>query len=130
MSASAVDVVAAWHEAVNAADVERLLALSSEEVEVGGPRGSGRGAAVLREWVARARIHLEPRRVFWRGETVVVQEAARWPGAETGELTPAQEVASVFDVRDGRVVRVVRHADLGAALKAAGLDESHEVLTT
>jgi hypothetical protein len=37
------EVVLAWHAALNAGGIDRLLALSSEDVEVGGPRGVSRG---------------------------------------------------------------------------------------
>jgi ketosteroid isomerase-like protein len=33
----AIETVLAWHAAVNQSDVERLLSLSTEDVEVGGP---------------------------------------------------------------------------------------------
>jgi hypothetical protein len=33
-------VVRAWHEAVNQGDVDALVALSDDDIEVGGPRGS------------------------------------------------------------------------------------------
>ena len=42
--------------ALNAGNVERVIALSTADVEVGGPRGAGRGADLLRDWVARAGI--------------------------------------------------------------------------
>lgn len=45
----AVAVVLAWHAALNDGDADRLVALSTEEIEVGGPRGVGRGSALLRE---------------------------------------------------------------------------------
>jgi ketosteroid isomerase-like protein len=122
----ALAIVLAWHEALNAGEVERLLALSSDDVEVGGPRGAGRGSQLLRDWVARANIQLEPGQAFQRGETVVVEERARWRSAESGELSEPQTVASVFLVRDERVASVVRHPDLSAALQAGGLEASDE----
>ncbi|CAA9570787.1 MAG: hypothetical protein AVDCRST_MAG49-3588 [uncultured Thermomicrobiales bacterium] len=124
---SAVDVVAAWHAAVNAADAERLAALLDPAVEVGGPRGTGHGAALVLAWVGRAGIRLEPGRVFHRGDTVVVEQRATWRSPDSGEDGPPQEVASVFAVGGGVVRRVVRHADLGEALAAAGLDEADAV---
>jgi ketosteroid isomerase-like protein len=122
-----VRVVVAWHEALNCGDVERLVELSHPDVKVGGPRGTGQGAQLLREWVARAGIHLEPCRVFHQGDTVVVEQEAEWRSAETGELSGSQRVASIFVVRDGLVTRVSRYPDLAEALRAAGLDGSHEV---
>ena len=122
MAAPEVRVVRNWHEALNAGDADRLVALSHPDVEVGGPRGTGHGAELLREWVARAGIRIEPRRAFHRAETVVVEGAAQWGDAETG----GQTVGSIFVVRDGRVSRVMRYPDLASALLAAGLDESYE----
>ncbi len=126
MSTPEVATVLDWHEALNAGDVDRLVALSHDDVGVGGPRGSGSGVHVLREWVARAGIRLEPGRVFRRAGTVVVEQSARWRSAETGRMSDSQDVACVFLVRDGRVASVVRYSDLASALQAAGLEESDE----
>ena len=125
MTASEVRIVKAWHQAQNDGNVDRLVALSHPDVGVGGPRGTGSGVQLLREWVSRAGIQLEPRRVFHRADTVVVEQRARWRSAETGRMTGSQTVASVFVVRDGRIVRVVRYPDLANALSAANLDGSH-----
>lgn len=119
-------VVGAWQRAANDGDVERLLALSDEDVEVGGPRGTGRGHRLLREWVARAGLHLEPRRTFARADAVVVEQRATWR-ADPGEVAGRAEVASAFVVVGGRVARVVRHPGLAEALAAAGLGEADEV---
>jgi hypothetical protein len=125
-TAPEVRVVEEWHEALNAGDVERLVALSHPDVGVGGPRGTGRGAGLLREWVARANIRLEPRRVFQREETLVVEEEAEWRSPETGEVIGASTVGSVFVVRGGRVASIVRCDDLAGALDAAGLGKTRE----
>ena len=119
-----IQTVTAWHEALNSADVDRLVALSHPEVEVGGPRGTARGAQILREWVDRANIHLEPLRVFHEADTVVVEQEAEWQSADPGGR---QRVASVFVVRDGLVTGVVRYPDLASAMRAANLDASHEI---
>ena len=126
MTAPEVRVVGDWHAALNAGDADRLVALSHPDVEVGGPRGTGHGAELLREWVARAGIRIEQRRTFHRAETVVVEGEARWRDAETGQTTGDQTVGSVFVVQDGLVSRVVRYPDLASALLAAGVDESYE----
>jgi ketosteroid isomerase-like protein len=125
-----VRIVVAWHEALNAGDADRLIKLSHPDVEMGGPRGRAgevaRGAGLLREWVARANIRLEPHRVFQREETVVVEEEAEWRSPDTEVIIGSQTVASVFVIRGGRVTSVVRHEDLTSALTAANLDESYE----
>ncbi len=127
MTTPEVRIIVAWHEALNGGDVENLVELSHPEIEVGGPRGTGRGVQLLREWVAQAGIHLEHRRVFHREETVVVEQEAGWRSSETGELSGSQHVASIFVVRDGLVTRVSRYPDLAEAFRAADLDGSHEV---
>jgi ketosteroid isomerase-like protein len=127
VTAPEVRIVKDWHEALNSGDPDRLVELSHPDVEVGGPRGSGHGTQLLREWVDRANIRLEPRRFFHRAETVVVEEEAEWRSAETGEVTGSQTVGSVFVVRDGRVARVMRYEDLAGALQVANIDGSHEV---
>lgn len=127
MTAPDLETVLAWHEALNADEAGRLAALSHTDVELGGPRGPARGRQVLKEWVGRANIRLEPLRSFHRGRTVVVEEEATWRDARTGEKTAGATVATVFTVQDGLVASVVRHDDLGDALRAAGLEESDRV---
>ncbi len=126
MNAPELRVVEAWHEALNAGEVDLLVELSHPEVEVGGPRGTGRGAQLLREWVDRANIRLEPRRIFHHADTVVVEQWAQWHSTDTGQVIGGQTVGSVFVVRDGQVKRVVRYPALADALGATNLDESHE----
>src|SRR4029450_186055 len=86
----------AWQEAMNARDAERLVALAHDDVEVEGPRGVGRGTGRLRAWMARQAgevgLHLEARRWFARGDTVVVDQLAEWREAGTGGGVGGQEV--------------------------------------
>ena len=127
MSIPEVEAVLAWHEALNAGDAERLAALSHPEVEIGGPRGSARGRQVLKDWVGRANVRLEPLRPFQRGGTVVVEEAATWRDAQNGEKIGETTVATVFALDGGLVSGVFRHDDLEGALRSAGLDETDRV---
>ena len=118
-----IQTVIAWHDALNDGDVKRLVALSHPDVEVGGPRGSAHGARILREWVDRANVRLEPGRTFYEAGTVVVEQGAKWQSADPASV---QTVASVFVVSDGLVTSVVRYPDLASALRAANLDTSYE----
>jgi ketosteroid isomerase-like protein len=130
MATGAVSTVHAWHEALNRGDVEQLIALSGDEIEVGGPRGrgAGPGAQLLREWFERAGIRLEPYQTFHRDSTVVVEQGASWQGPGPGTTTEQpQTVASVFIVNNGRVASVIRYADLASALEASGLTYADKV---
>ena len=118
-----IQTVIAWHDALNYGDVESLVALSHPDVEVGGPRGSAHGAQILREWVDRADIRLEPGRTFHEAGTVVVEQGAQWQSADPDNV---QTLASVFMLIDGLVTSVVRYPDLASALRAANLDASHQ----
>ena len=124
---SAPEAVLAWHEALNAGDAERVASLSYPEVEIGGPRGSARGRQVLKDWVGRANVRLEPLRSFQRSGTVVVEEAATWRQAQTGETVGAATVATVFELDGGLVTGIFRHDGLEDALRSARLDGSDEI---
>ena len=127
MTGHELETVLAWHEALNAGDAERVASLSHREVEIGGPRGSARGRQVLKDWVGRANVRLEPLRSSQRGETVVVEEAASWRDAQTGETTGAATVATVFQLDGGLVAGIFRYDGLEDALRRAGLDGSDEI---
>ncbi len=127
MTVPELDAVLAWHAALNAGDAEGVASLSHPEVEVGGPRGPARGRQVMKNWVARANVRLEPLRSFRRGRTVVVEEAATWRDARTGEKIGEATVATVFGLDGGLVAGIFRHDNLEDALRSAGLDGSDEI---
>ncbi|HEX6798669.1 MAG TPA: nuclear transport factor 2 family protein [Ktedonobacterales bacterium] len=126
-TAESLAIVRAWVEAANAQDAERLIALSDPHIEVGGPRGSGFGHALLRDWLARAGLSLTTLRTFARGGTVVAEQRGVWHAPESANVVGEQTVASVFVVDGRRVVRFARYDTLRAALAAAGLDQADEV---
>lgn len=122
----ALAVARAWQDAANRADVERLLALSHEDVEIAGPRGSVRGREVLRVWLARAGLTLDTRRVFARGGEVVMAQQGVWRSSDTGGVVGEAGVATRFRVEGGRVAYLARFDALEDALAAAGLGEADE----
>jgi hypothetical protein len=123
------EIVRAWHEAVNQGGADALVALCHDDIEVGGPRGSGRGSALLRDWLGRAGIQLEPRRWFASPTELVVEQVATWRGPD-GVVTNPEIVASSFTVEEGRVKRTVRFGSLNEALTASGLTLLDEIPST
>jgi hypothetical protein len=117
-------IVQAWQDAANRQDLDQLLALSDPQIEVVGPRGSGYGHALLREWMGRAGLTLTALRVFTRGPLVVVAQHAVWRSVETGAVTGEQDLASCFRVGESRVAQYARYDSLAAALEAAGLTDA------
>lgn len=124
--ADEVAVVRAWHEALNSGEADALAALTDDAVEIGGPRGSGRGVTLIREWAGRAGVRLDPGRVFRRGDAVVVEEVARWCEPGSPGWGKPLVVATAFRVGGGRVSRVVRFDDLSMALAFETLDAGDE----
>jgi SnoaL-like domain len=124
-----LEIVRAWHEAVNRGDADALVALSNDDIEVGGPRGSARGSAVLRDWLGRAGIRLEPRRWFASPSELVVEQVATWQSVES-TVTDPEFIASSFIVENGLVRRTVRYGSLDEALAAAGLAPRDELPAT
>ncbi len=109
-----VDVVSRWHAAVNAGDIAAALALCTIDVAVGGPRGDGHGHDLMRAWLQRSGISLEPQdELVERDGRIVVHERALW---RTTTDAPAQaptdapaDTWAVFEVRDGLVDAVRRY---------------------
>jgi len=122
-----VHVVRDWLAAANEREADRVVELSASDVEVGGPRGIGFGTELLRQWISRAGLGLETRRVFARGDAVVVGQHAVWHSPATGAITGEAEAASCFRVTSGLVSRVVRFDSLDAALRDAGLSLQDEI---
>ena len=123
-----VRVAQEWQDAVNAQDVERLLALSAPDIEIIGPRGSGYGHQLLKEWLARAGLSLTLRRAFARGQMVALEQLGVWRDSSTGAVTGERTLASTFRVNDqGQVAAFARYDSVAEALAAAGLDTSDEI---
>lgn len=113
-------LVQRWHRAVNAQDLERAGELVTNDVFVGGPRGTGNGRQEFLDWVNRAGIQLTP--VSWHhvdDQTVVVAQEAAWPEQpETGTGHTAVETATLFRLRDDKVSEIRRFNELDEALAA------------
>lgn len=124
--ADAVAVVYAWQDAANRQDVEQLVALSDANIEIVGPRRSGFGQQLLRDWLARAGLTIETQRTFARENVVVVAQHGVWRSVETGEVTGEADLASRFRVEQGRVVQFARYDRLDTALTEASLSEADE----
>jgi len=120
-------LVQAWQDAANHQNSDRLIELSAPDIEVIGPRGSGHGYQLLRDWLGRAGLHLTTLRAFARDNVVVVAQHGVWRSLETGEVYSEQDLASRFRIEDQRVVQFARYDHLDVALNEAGLHYSDEI---
>lgn len=120
-------LVQAWQDAANQQNSDRLVELSAPDIEVVGPRGSGHGYQLLRDWLSRAGLQLTTLRAFARDNVVVVAQHGIWRSLETGEVTGERDLASSFRVEGQHVVQFARYDHLDTALDEAGLHYSDEI---
>ena len=117
MTTSEIATVLAWHDALNASDIDTLVALSSDDIDFGDAHGAGQGHAALREWADAHPRTAEVGRIYVHEGVVVVEQQIR--GVDDPSATTT--VASAFRVVHDHVTSVFRHHDLAAALAATEL---------
>lgn len=118
MTTSELATVLAWHDALNAADLDTLLSLSSDDIEIGDSGGAAQGHAALRDWAQALDVKVEPGRIYVNDGVVVVEQQTVSVTGETGAG------ASAFRVVHDHVTSVFRHDSLEAALAATELTEA------
>lgn len=116
MTTSEIATVLAWHDALNEQDFDTLVALSSDDIEVGDAKGAAQGHAALLEWARSAGVEAEPGRIYVHDGVVVVEQQIT---STTGNTT----AATAFRVVRDHVTSVFRHDDLASALAATELTE-------
>jgi len=124
MSTSEIATVLAWHDALNSADLDTLVSLSSDDIEIGDTHGAAQGHAALREWAQRSTANIEVGEIYYHDGVVVVEEKL----TSKTDPTDTGTAASAFRVVHDHVTSVFRHDDLATALAATELtDEDLQV---
>jgi ketosteroid isomerase-like protein len=124
MTTSEIATVLAWHDALNASDLDTLVALSSDDIDIGDAHGAAQGHEALRGWAASFKGTAEVVRMYVHDGVVVVEQKLS-TAEEPGVVTNA---ASAFRVVHDHVTSVFRHEDLVSALAATELTESDLVV--
>ena len=75
MTTSEIATVLAWHDALNEQDFDTLVALSSDDIEVGDAKGAAQGHAALLDWARSSDVRAEPGRMYVHDGVVVVEQA-------------------------------------------------------
>jgi len=117
MTTSELATVLAWQDALNAADLDTLVALSSDDIEIGDAHGAAQGHEALRKWAAAGRGTAELGRMYVHDGVVVAEQV----GASDDESVT--NPATAFRVVHDHVTSVFRHEDLTSALAATELTE-------
>ncbi|MDH6198471.1 ketosteroid isomerase-like protein [Mycobacterium frederiksbergense] len=117
MTTSEIATVLAWHDALNDKDIDTLVALSSDDVEVGDASGAAQGQDALRDWAESAGETVTPGRMFVHDGVVVVEQTITAADGST------RTGAAAFRVVHDHVTSVFRHDTLAAAMAATELTE-------
>jgi ketosteroid isomerase-like protein len=120
MTTSEIATVLAWHDALNASDTDTLVALSSDDIEVGDAHGAAQGHAALRDWATARAPHAEVGRIYVHDGVVVVEQKI----VSADDAAANATVASAFRVVHDHVTSVFRHDDLASALAATELTDA------
>ncbi|MDE0667970.1 MAG: nuclear transport factor 2 family protein [bacterium] len=124
---AATAVVEAYFEAVDAEDFDKLSRLLDPDVSLTAcgsrPRqGAAAVIALFRAIFERFPMHADrPRRLICEGGTVVAE--FRFEGTSAAGVDVAFEAVDVFDIEDGRIVRLTQWFDsahLERQLRSAG----------
>jgi ketosteroid isomerase-like protein len=121
MSTSEIATVLAWHDALNATDLETLVALSSDDIDIGDAHGAAQGHQALRSWASSQEGTAEPGRMYVHDGVVVVEQKVTAPDGTV------KNAAAAFRVVHDHVTAVFRHDDLASALAATELTEADAV---
>ena len=118
------NIILAWLDAVNAADIETALELTTPDVAIIGPRGTGRGREVLATWLGHAGASFVTQAIYAGGDAVVVAQRGIWRDAASGAVRGEADVATRFRVVAGQVSEIQRYDEVAGALRDAGLSSS------
>ncbi len=123
MSAN-TDAVEAFLAAFNAKDLDAFAATLDPEIEILSGRGPRRGIEEARAWATRKPGGVQQHQVVDElresGDKVLALNRRQWLWEESGELAAEEEMAYLFTLRDGKILRWEPFEDRGEALRAAG----------
>jgi ketosteroid isomerase-like protein len=120
MTTSEIATVLAWHDALNASDLETLVALSSDDIDIGDAHGATQGHEALRRWAASLKATAALGRMYVHDGVVVVEQKV----SSLDNPWAVTDAASAFRVVHDRVTSVFRHDNLASALAATELTEA------
>jgi ketosteroid isomerase-like protein len=121
---SAADAVRKFIETFNSQDLDAFAETLDPEVEIVSGRGPRHGRDEARTWATFKPGGLQQKMVVEdmreSGDRVVALTRRQWYWDGTDELATEDEMAHLFEIRDGRVARWQPFEDRAQALKALG----------
>ncbi|QUR66080.1 nuclear transport factor 2 family protein [Mycobacterium spongiae] len=123
MTTSEIATVLAWHDALNDSDLDTLVALSSDDVDIGDAHGAAQGHQALRQWAASLNATAQLGRMYVHDGVVIVEQEI----SNREDPDAVTTAASAFRVVRDHITSVFRHDDLASALAATELTEADRV---
>jgi hypothetical protein len=120
MTTSELATVLAWHDALNTSDLDTLVALSSDDIDMGEAHGAAQGHEALRSWATSRQARTELGRMYVHDGVVVVEQKVSSPDNPEA----VTNTALAFRVVHDHVTSVFRHQDLASALAATDLTDA------
>jgi ketosteroid isomerase-like protein len=126
-----VDPVREAIRAFNEKDLDALVAVLDPEVEVHAMKGLRKGRAAVRQWATRepggVQQTIELDSLYEDGTeggggTAVALVTRRWHWEEDGTEASAEEMALVFELRDGKILSWRPFEDRAEAMRVAGFE--------
>jgi ketosteroid isomerase-like protein len=118
------DPIRDFIRAINEGDLDGFEALLHPDVEIHAGRGLRRGREAARLWATKSpggvQQTVELDQLWEEPERAVAFVTRRWHWAEDGEPAGADELAWIFELRDGLVISWRSDEDRQAALKRGG----------
>jgi ketosteroid isomerase-like protein len=117
--------------AFNQRDLDALVAVLDPEVEVHAMKGLRKGPEAVRKWATRApggvQQTIELDSLYEDGTeggggTAVALVTRRWHWEEDGAEASAEELALVFELRNGKILSWRPFLDRTEAMRAAGFE--------
>jgi hypothetical protein len=123
-----LNLVRAFVDAINAGDIDHLVAMADPQIELLGPRGSAYGHQWLRDWMERANMTVVTKALYARRDEFVLAQHGTW---HTPQGEPTSEAETFMRLRMGRdpdrITLLARYTTLADALGAASMTEEDAI---
>jgi hypothetical protein len=122
-----LDAVRGFVEGLNDQNFDLFLSVLDPEVELHTMKlGLITGHEAARRWAKKRpgglQQHLVIDELRPHGDRILALMRQRWLWEDTDEVAEDNQIAALFTVRDGRIVRWQPFADRAEALRAAGIE--------
>ncbi|WP_411842485.1 hypothetical protein [Salinicoccus sp. HZC-1] len=127
MHQGTIEIAEQWIELCNSQDIEGLASITSEELEVHGPKGTTTlNKEDLKEWMERANLKLENFEAYARDNKAIMGQHGTWLN-EDDSVKGEQEVYTVLVIEDQKVSALARFDDKEQAFDVSGLEEADKI---